>query len=135
MTTKIVTEYVKLHNEKRELEARLSQVKKDIELREPMVEEHFAEESFESVRTESGTAYLHREILVSLRAEESGTHGDAHTAMRKHGLDWMIKETINPSTLRAHFADAVKSGEPIPEDIAAYLNIIDRHRVRVRNLS
>ena len=133
MTKQIVSEYVKLHAEKRELEARLNQVKKDIEVREPLVEEYFAEEGFENVRTESGIAYLYREILVNLRPEEGGTHREAHTAMRNHGLDWMIKETINPSTLRAHFAEAVKSGEPIPKDVASHLNILDRHRVRVRS--
>ena len=133
MSKQIVSEYVKLHTEKRELEARLNQVKKDIEIRESLVEEYFAEEGFENVRTESGTAYLYREILVNLKSEEGGTHSEAHTAMRKHGLDWMIKETINPSTLRAHFAEAIKSGQPIPEDMGSHLNIIDRHRVRVRS--
>ncbi len=133
MTEQIVNEYVQLHQEKRELETRLNRVKKDIETREPVVEEYFAEHGFQNIRTENGTAYLHREILVNLRPEQSGGHEEAHNTMRKHGLGYMIKESVNTSTLRSHFAEIVKSGEEIPQDMSEYLNVMDRHRVRVRS--
>jgi hypothetical protein len=133
MSEQVVNEYVQLHQEKKELESRLKRVKQDIEVREPVVEEYFAEHGFQNIRTENGTAYLHREILVNLRPEESGSHDGAHETMRKHGLGYMIKESVNTSTLRSHFAEAIKSGDEIPQDLADYLNVMDRHRVRVRS--
>ena len=133
MDEQTVSEYVVKTRRKRELEAELKALKKEIDNMEPEVQEYFADTGFQSVRTGNGIAYLYREILANLAPEESGTHEEAHEALREHGLAYMIKTRVDATQLRAYVRRTIiEEEQDVPPGLERHLNIIDRYRIGVQ---
>ncbi len=78
-------------------------------------------------------AYLSREVFASLAPEENGGHEEAHAALRRNGLGYMVKDGVNANTLRAYVREREGLGEEIPRDLRPSIRVTEVFRVRVRS--
>lgn len=127
------TEYADLTRRKRELERQLNFVKEDLTRRETVLAEKLAEAGLQQLKTDDGTViYRNEALFASLVKDEDGEHAGAVTALRGHGLGWLVKETVNANTLRSWVKEQEQSGEGLPAELRPWLKVTRQPRVGVR---
>ena len=132
ITTKDIDNYIKKNLEKRDLEAKLRDIKEQLDQEEQRLTEYFAENGLQNVKTKSGLAYLSRELFANLVKGEDGSHKKAHTALKRAGLKYLVKDQVNSSSLRAYVRELDENGTAIPKGLIPHINIAEVFRIRVR---
>ena len=117
----------------KDLEIELKEEKAKYARIEPVVLEQFAANNMQNQKLKTGeTIYIRHDTYVSLTTEEDGSREEAHEALRKNGLEFLVKDNVNSTQLSGWYREKVKQEEEIPEDLLPYLKISDVFRVRVR---
>ena len=139
MSTQKVRDHVVLTMRKREIEAELRKIKAELELSESELAIYFAQEGVQSIKIDEGTAYLKRELYARLKPDTNGTYEEAHEALRSHGLEYMVKATVNLSTLKAYVReqerkrdDAEPDEKLLPDGLEQYITVTEAFRVLVK---
>ena len=130
--TKEIDDYIKKNIEKRNLEAKLREIKEQLDQDEQRLADYFAENGLQNIKTKTGTAYLSRELFANLVKGEDGSHKKAHTAFKRAGLKHLVKDQINSSSLRAYIRELDENGVSIPKGLIPHINIAEVFRIRVR---
>lgn len=129
----LTRQYIDADRRQKELENELKEVKAAKALMEPILVERFSASQIQNQKLQTGeTVYIRRDTYVSLITDEDGSHGEAHEALRRHGLDFLVKPNVNSQQLSGWYREKLKMEEEIPQDLLPYLNIADVFRVRVR---
>lgn len=127
------TEYADLTRRKRELERQLNFVKEDLTRRETVLAEKLAEAGLQQLKTDDGTViYRNEALFASLVKDKDGENAGAVTALRGHGLGWLVKETVNANTLRSWVKEQEQNGEGLPAELRPWLKVTRQQRVGVR---
>ena len=72
------------------------------------------------------TVYIRRDTYVSLVTGDDGGHDDAHDALRRNGLEYLVRDNVNSLTSYPRwYREKLKQEEEIPQDLLPYLNISD----------
>ena len=118
--------------EKRQLQAREKIINEELEKLEEVVKDIFIESGWTSVATAQGTVYIHRDVAARLRKDEGGGYDEAHQALEDSGLGYMVKGTVNTSSLGAYVREREKCEEEIPPEAAKWIIKVELFRARVR---
>ena len=138
MTTALKTErrnpaleYIEQHRRRLELERELDETKAKLTSLEEEVLEQFTDLGVRSLNTKDGehTVYLQKRTFASLIPDKAR----AHSVMTSHGLGYMIKPSVNASTLASWVLEQEKENIPIPEEVQGVLNVTHKHFVRVKS--
>ncbi len=131
-------EFVSLTTRKRDLEAQLNLVKKQLAPLEAQLVEDLAAEGLRSKTTSDGTTvHLIRKIWA--RAGDGGKPAACH-ALRDAGLGDFVEEGFNTSTLSAHFRELAKDyiaehghgaalDELLPEPLRGAIHLTEDHKL------
>lgn len=129
----LTQQYIEVDRRVKELDIELKEQKALKARIEPILVERFAANNIQNQKLTTGeTVFVRRDTYVSLVTDEDGEHGEAHDALRRSGLDYLVKNNVNSLTLSAWYREKVKQEEEIPQDLLPYLNISEIFRVRVR---
>ena len=113
VTTREITRYAQLKDAKRVLESQIDKIKDELNMLEPRLLDHFAEQGINSMKLDAGwTVYLRGQWWAR---PKDGDYERACEALRKAGLEGMVHETVNVQTLSAWVREQKK------EDPAAEL--------------
>ena len=122
-------DFVECHQRKAQLEKELAQVKARMIQLEGQALHELEEMGTTSIRTKSGhTVYLAKEVYASLVEDKE----QAHEALRRHGLDYMVKDNVNGNTLSSWVRERDREENAIPPELAEVLRITRRLRVKVK---
>jgi len=139
-----VAEYVKLHEQKAEIESDLKAVKEKIKEMEDGVLDFMQENGIQSVKSGTKNVYIHRSIFASLIDKQA-----AHAAFKEHGYGDLVEDRVMPQRLSAFVREEMARGEsegqtididsgnlasqlPLPAEIKDQINVTERFSVRVR---
>lgn len=136
--------YVRLAEQKAELEGKLKQIKAEMADAEEKLIDYFQRHSLRNLGAGDRTVYLHRQIWASLPDKVA-----AHEALRRHGFDDLVEDKVMPQRLsawvrelmaeaEANEGEAAASSEnlnellPLPDDLKALIKVTEKFSVRVR---
>lgn len=126
----IFQQIVERTRRKNELEKELDRVKLDLDALEKQAVDRFMEMGLSSIKTKEGqTVHLQKELFASLISDKE----QAHAVLRRHGLEYMVKDNVNGQTLSSWVREQEKEEIPIHPEVEAVLNVKRRLRVRVKS--
>jgi len=101
---------------KEEQEAKLKEINKHLDyLRLVKIPSKMEEEGVENMKVEGiGRVQLASDMYVGI---QSGRQEEAYQWLSDTGRGDLIKNAVNPSTLKAALKDAIRKGEEVPEEI------------------
>lgn len=98
--------------------------------------DHYIEQGVDLMHYRGFTTFLHQQDLASLVNGEDGTKDNAHKALKKNGLGWMVKPTVSPKTLSSWVSEQPvdeKTMEHIlPEALKPFIKIFRKKEIRIR---
>ena len=129
----LTEQYIEVDRRVKELEIELKE-QKELKARiEPVLVEQFSANRIQNQKLQTGeTVYIRRDTYVSLVTGDDGGHDEAHDALRRNGLEYLVRDNVNSNQLSGWYREKLKQEEEIPQDLLPYLNISDVFRVRVR---
>ena len=120
--------WVKLTEEKRELEADLRKVQDVLSAMEPLLVEDMALAGMKSASVDGYTCYTAREFTAGIRpdADKSAVFRSWAATGREQFL------MLSWSSLRSFVRELQEAGEPLPADLAAVVEVGEQFRLRTR---
>lgn len=140
-TATLLDTYVELNRRKRELEAEVNLLKKQIAPIEAELLDEYAAEGVRSKGTQDGaTVYLTRKIWA--RATDLGKPA-ACAALKRAGLGDYVEEGFNTNSLSAYFRERAKeleeqTGAPVaiddvlPSELRDVIALTEDHKLNIR---
>lgn len=137
----LINQYAELRARRDALKAELDDVNKRIETLGDACQIEFAENGIDSMRCAHGTLYVARTLwagAVQVEGADGKTHGDAERtaeALRRAGLEWMVKPSFNVQTLSAWVREQPRDeqGEIIlPDALKGNISITEKPEIRLR---
>ena len=126
----VFQEIVDCSRRKGELEKELDHLKVRMGALEKQAIDRFMEMGARSIKTTGGqTVYLQNEVYASLISDKER----AHEVLRSHGLDYMIKDSVNGNTLSSWVREQEKEDIPIPPEVEEVLSVRRNTRVKVKS--
>lgn len=125
-----IERFIELETERRELEARLKELKEEITPLHDQVLTHFEQTGTEKIRRGGLTLYIHRQLWC--RAID-GDYERGCAALKAAGLEDLVKETFNVHTLSAYVRELERMGEPIPETFEGAIQTEETFQLRTRS--
>lgn len=131
-------QYVQLHIEKKEIEAKLSDKKEEIKQLEAQMLDKWAEEGLQSVKMPGGKSlWLDHKFWASAGGEiEELVEG-----LCASGMEDMVKQTVNRNSLSAlirEYADPLDDPETLaaklPAELQGRVKITETTNIRVRGI-
>jgi hypothetical protein len=107
-----IEQFIELETERRELEARLKEVKEEIAPLHEQVLTYFEQTGTSKIKRSGLTLYVHRQLWAR---PIDGDYERGCAALKAAGLEDMVKESFNIHTLSAYIRELERMGEPIPE--------------------
>lgn len=124
----VVKQLLDLREQKAALEAQLKEINAAIETAEAEVQEYFLQNEISKVSAEGKTVYLARSPWVKLIDQSTLTLD----TLRRNGLEWLIKPTVNTSSLSSWYREQQQTDTAIPAQVKAILAVTDNFEVRVK---
>lgn len=136
--------YVRLAEEKAELDGKLKKIKAEMgEIEEKLID-YFQRHSLRNLGAGDRTIYLHRQIWASLPDKVA-----AHEALIEHGYDDLVEDKVMPQRLSAWVRELMAEAEknegetmagsdnlsdmlPLPPNLRAQIKVTEKYSVRVR---
>lgn len=132
-TPNVLSEYERKTLEKRDLEARVRDLNRELEELEPRALDYLINAGLTNVKLASGsTVYLDKTIWASLVDDEGGTKEGAHRALKRANLGYLVKSNVNVQSLSAYVRERLKEGLPLFPSIQPWINVTEKPAVRVR---
>ncbi len=129
-TTETQRRFATLFREKKELDDRLTEVKKELDaLQEPMLN-YFADAGIESVKVDGVTLYIHSQLWANTK--EGSTPEQACAALKAGGLESFVNERFNTQTLSAYARELERKGESLPEVALEHVAVQAKIEIRGR---
>ena len=121
-------EWVRLTNEKRELEADMREVQDQLTALEPGLVEDLALAGMKSANVDGMIVYTAREFTAGLKedADKAAVFRDWAANGREQFL------MLGWSALRGFVRELQEAGEPLPADLAAVVEVGEVYRLRAR---
>lgn len=121
---------IRLHEEIRKTELKLTKLKNDLESAKENLLGIFQRNSIQAHSTKTHTLSLSRQIWASLRDKEV-----AISVLKKHGLDWMVKEGVSTQTLSAWVREQCEDETQMPKlgkELKRHIRVFEKFDIRVR---
>ena len=129
----IVERAIELHRETRELESRAKENRAELQRLDPVIIEQFGANQIQQQKMRSGeTIYPEKSVYTSLIQDDNGEHTGAHQALLENGLEWLVKDKVDSSSLSAWVREQRRLETEIPEGLLPFLKISEVYRVKVR---
>ena len=129
----IVERAIELHRETRELEARAKENRAELQRLDPVIIEQFGANQIQQQKMKGGaTIFLEKSVYTSLVQDDNGEHTGAHQALMENGLDWLVKDKVESTSLSAWVREQKRLETEIPEGLLPFLKISEVYRVKVR---
>ena len=129
----MVERAIELHLETRELESRAKENRAELQRLDPVIIEQFGANQIQQQKMRSGeTIYLEKSVYASLVQDDNGEHTGAHQALQENGLEWLVKDKLDSSSLSAWVREQRRLETEIPEGLLPFLKISEVYRVKVR---
>lgn len=122
-------QFVRLSEQKSELEGALEVVKKNLAELEPEILEGFEELGAQNMNIDGRTVYIHSQIWAG---SVDGNTQALVDSLKANGHGDLVKEQYNSNTLSAWVRELLKNGEEIPAPIQPHINITEKFSVRTR---
>lgn len=120
--------FVDLTKRKRELEAELKGVNKEIEGVKEAALEEMAEAGMSSVPFDDMTVYAAKQVRAKVADQEA-----ACAALRRAGYADLVKESVNLNTLSAFLRELTEGGEPLPSEFDGVIERVEFFDLRARS--
>lgn len=123
-----------LRSRKAQLDDEVKDVSAELGAVQEALVSQFAQHGLQNLKlTDGRTFYLQPSLWAYAKPQDQGGGKDAViTALRAEGMDDLVSETYNTSTLSAWVRERRKLGEPLPAGLDAVLDIVAKQEVRVR---
>lgn len=129
----LLEKYVAAEKEKRRVEAQLQEAKKNLSKIGEQVLDMFETTGLQNLKLDDGvTIALRTDIRARIPADK---REEAYEAFKEHGMDGLVKETINPKTLESwvrEYADV--NGVELPEWATGYVETYEQTRPTILGL-
>jgi hypothetical protein len=125
-----IEQFIELETERRELEARLKEVKEEIAPLHEQVLTYFEQTGTSKIKRSGLTLYVHRQLWAS---PIDGDYERGCAALKAAGLEDMVKESFNIHTLSAYIRELERMGEPIPETFEGAIQTEETFQIRTRS--
>ena len=126
-----VQRFAELTIRKRDLQADLDAVNKEIEAIEPEALEYMMEEGLQNVKLQGGgTVFLRTDVYASLIDDEAGTKASAHMALKRARLGYLVKPNVNAQSLSAAIRELRAADKGLPPSVVPWVKITDTPRLR-----
>jgi hypothetical protein len=124
-----IEQFIELETERRELEARLKEVKEEIAPLHEQVLTYFEQTGTSKIKRSGLTLYVHRQLWAR---PIDGDYERGCAALKAAGLEDMVKESFNIHTLSAYIRELERMGEPIPETFEGAIQTEETFQIRTR---
>lgn len=125
--TTALRRFADLTKEKRELEARVRGISKELaDIKEKALEE-MAESGLTSAPFEDMIVYASHEVRAKVADRDA-----ACLALQRAGFEDLIQTTVNLNTLHALIREMHKEGEELPEEFAGVIEKVEFYDLRAR---
>ena len=129
----MVERNIELRRDNRELKERTDRNNAELTQLDKVIIEQFAARRLQQQKMETGeTMYVQKSIYASLVRDGDGEHNGAHQALRDSGLEWLVEDKVNSTSLSAWVREQKRQESEIPEGLMPFLNISEIYRLRVR---
>jgi hypothetical protein len=125
-----IEQFIELETERRELEARLKEVKEEIAPLHEQVLTYFEQTGTSKIKRSGLTLYVHRQLWAR---PIDGDYERGCAALKAAGLEDMVKESFNIHTLSAYIRELERMGEPIPETFEGAIQTEETFQIRTRS--
>jgi hypothetical protein len=125
-----IERFIELETERRELEARLKEVKEEIAPLHEQVLTYFEQTGTSKIKRSGLTLYVHRQLWAR---PIDGDYERGCAALKAAGLEDMVKESFNIHTLSAYIRELERMGEPIPETFEGAIQTEETFQIRTRS--
>lgn len=126
----LAKQFTDLAKTKKDLEVMLGDIKRKLEVIEPVLLQAIEEDRFpQSSRVNGMTVYLKREVWAS---PKDGDYEKACEALRAANLGEYVHERFNTNSVSAYVRDLEREGEPLPPILQDALNVTEKFKVQAR---
>jgi len=125
-----IDELIAATEHKRDLEAKLAEVKKFIEDVEPIVREKFLQEGTKSINKNDNTVYLRR--MFKVKHKDGVSRPDVTNALVELGYDELTKFDYDYRRLCATIKEMIENDEEVPTELQEYIEWKEEIKVIVR---
>lgn len=94
---------------KKELDADVEEVKREIAELQPQVLDMFAREGIQHIKIDGKILYLRKQLWAGL--QDGVTREDAIQSLKQHGLDDYVSESYNLIQVSAHFRELARESD------------------------
>ena len=117
---------------KRQLQAELDEVKKQLAKEEELLSAEMVERELQNFKRKGILFYLQAEYYPSIPADD-GTQKLFFKSLRKEGFGDIVKETVHPQTLKAFVKEQMqRNDDELPEWMDGLVNVYIKNGVRTR---
>lgn len=129
----LVQRSIELRREQRDLKDRMDRNAAELKRLDPALIEQFGRLGIRSQKMISGeTTYIERTLHASLVPDDDGEHRQAHAALRRHGLEWLVQDRVNAQSLSAWVREQEKLEAELPPELETFIRRSEVYRVKVR---
>ncbi len=129
----MVERNIELRRDNRELKARTEKNDAELKQLDKVIIQQFAARRLQQQKMETGeTMYVQKSVYASLVHDEDGEKNGAHQALRDNGLDWLVEDNVNSSSLSGWVREQKNQESEIPEGLLPFLKISEVYRLKVR---
>lgn len=121
---------LRLHKETKELDRKLNQRKQELASAKEALLDIFQRNGLQSTSTKTYTLSISRQIFATLRNKEVGIR-----ILKKHGLDWLVQDTVNNQTLSAWVREQCPDETSLPElpnGLKQQIKVFEKFGISVR---
>lgn len=129
MDDKMIADFVRLQDRKRELEKELKGVKEDIEMVQSILLSQFEKAGVDSVRAGGFTIYLERTLWAGA---VDGDNEALMKALKRAKLGVYVKTSVNTQSLSAYARELDRNGKKPPPSLRPHLKISEVFKVKAR---
>lgn len=129
LDTDALREYVELTDRKRTIEAERRDINDRLDKLEEKLLSQFEEQGMQNIKIGGASVYLHRQLWAK---PKDGDKPKAVEALKRAGLDEMVKETFNVHTVSAYFREAEANEQPTPPELDDAFDLNETYSLRVR---
>ena len=129
----LVERNIELRRDNRDLKEKTDRNSAEIAQLDKVIIEQFAARRLQQQKMQTGeTRYVQKSVYASLVRDEDGEHDGAHKALRDNGLEWLVQDNVNSTSLSAWVREQRRQESEIPEGLLPFLNIAEIYRLKVR---
>jgi|TARA_Y100000310_G_scaffold279163_1_gene298136 hypothetical protein len=122
--------FIRLEQQRRTLEAKLTKLKTEIAESEELAKQWFEANGVSQFKADNTVVYIHKQLWAS--KQEGVIDDELRDAFDASGLSEFVKPKMNVQSFSAHCRELAAEGEELPQRLRPLIKLTETYKLRTR---